>query len=106
MPVFSLLMLASLLLFPILTYGGEAFSPSAHALRMMSSFWHKVPRWTTNCFRCTPTDIVAIEACLSCLNLLPRYKKRLAALRVLCSPPEITSSSLSPLLSSIPIVVS
>jgi len=85
--------LASSLLFPILTYGCEVFTPSTHALQTMSSFWHKVQRWTMKCFRYTPKDMLAIEACLPPLDLLLRYKKRLAALRVLCSPPEINQAA-------------
>jgi len=57
--------------------------------RKLSSCWHKAQRWTTNCFLCTPTDILAIEACIPPLELLHRYKRRLANLRVLCSPSEI-----------------
>jgi len=38
---------------------------------------------------CTPTDILAIEACLPLLGLLLAYKQRLANLRIMCSPPEI-----------------
>ena len=57
--------------------------------RKLSSFWHKIQRWTTNCFLCTPTDILAIEAGLPPLELFLRYKCQLADLRVLCSPPQI-----------------
>ena len=61
--------------------------------RKLSAFWHKVQRWTTNCFMSTPTDILAIEACLPPLELLLRYKRRLADLRVLCSRPEINPAA-------------
>jgi len=61
--------------------------------RKLSAFWHKVQRWTTNSFVCTPTDILAIEACLPPLELLLRYKRRLAHLRILCSPPEINPAA-------------
>ena len=61
--------------------------------RKLAVFWHKVQRWTTNCFLCTPTDILAIEACLPPLELLLRYKRRLASLRILCSPPEINPAT-------------
>jgi len=57
--------------------------------RKLSAFWHKVQRWSTNCFTCTPTDILAVEACLPPLDLLLAYKRGLASLRVMCSPPEI-----------------
>ena len=40
------------------------FPPTFHMVRKLALFWHKVQRWCTNCFTCTPTDIVAIEACL------------------------------------------
>jgi len=65
----------------------------------LSVFWHKVQRWCTNCFACNPTDILAIEAGLHPLELLLTYKKQLANLRVLCSPPEInpTTARLAPL---------
>jgi len=61
--------------------------------RKLSAFWHKVQRWTTNCFVCTPTDILAIEACLLPLHLLLSYKYLLACLRVMCSPPEINPTA-------------
>lgn len=70
LPPFLYHRLASSLLFPILTYGGEVFARSAHTIRTMSSFWHKVQKWTTNCFMGTPTNILAIEACLPLPNLL------------------------------------
>jgi len=54
--------------------------------RKLSAFWHKVQRWTTTCFSCTPTDILAVEACLPPLDLLLAYKYQLACLRVMCSP--------------------
>ena len=89
LPPFLCPRLASSLLFPILRYGADAFLPTVHMTRKLSAFWHKVPRWTTNCFMSTPTDILATEACLTPLELLLTYKRRLAYLRILCSPPEI-----------------
>jgi len=64
-----------------------------HMTRKLSVFWHKVQRWTTNCFVSTLTDILAIEACLPPLELLLTYKRRLAHLRILCSPPEINPAT-------------
>jgi len=55
--------------------------------RKLSAFLHKVQRWTTNCFVGTPTDDLAIEACLPPVELLLTYKRRLANLRILGSPP-------------------
>ena len=89
LPPFLCHRLASSLLFPILSYGADTFKPTVHMTRKLSAFWHKVQRWTTNCFTYTPTDILAVEACLPPLDLLLAYKHRLACLRVLCSPPEI-----------------
>jgi len=40
-----------------------------------------------------PIDILAIEACLPPLDLLLGYKRRLAHLRILCSPPEINPAA-------------
>jgi len=89
LPPFLCHRLTSSLLFPVRCYGADVFAPTSHMLRKLAAFWHKVQRWPTNCFSSTPTDILAIEACLPPLGLLLRYKRRLAALRILCSPPEI-----------------
>jgi len=89
LPPFLCHRLASSMLFHILGYGADAFVPTVHMTRKLSAFWHKVQRWMTNCFMSTPTDILAIEACLPPLDLLLTYKRRLAHLGVLCSPPEI-----------------
>jgi len=67
--------------------------PTAHIVRKLSVFWHKVLRWTTNCFMSTPTDILAVEACLPPLGLIFVYKRRLANLRIMCSPPEINPAT-------------
>jgi len=80
---------ASGLRFPILGYGADTFRPTGHMTRKLSAFWHKAYRWTTNCFSCTPSDILAIEACLPTLDLLVAYKNRLACLRILCFHPQI-----------------
>ena len=89
LPPFLCHRLASSLLFPILSYGADAFTPTVHMTRKLATFWHKVQRWTTNCFMSTPTDILAIEACLPPLGLLLKYKGDLAHPRILCSPAEI-----------------
>ena len=89
LPPFLCHRLPSSLLFPILSYGADSFLPTVHMTRKLSLFWHKIQRWTTNCFLSTPTDILAIEACLPPLELLLAYKRRLAHLRIFCSPPEI-----------------
>jgi len=93
LPPFLCHRLASSLLFPILSYGADVFRPTVHMTRKMSAFWHKIQRWSTNCFACTPTDILAIEACLAPLDILLAYKRRLANLRVMCSPPEKNPAS-------------
>ena len=93
LPPFLCHRLASSLLIPILSYGADVFMPTIHMIRKLSVFWHKVQRWTTNCFISTPTDILAIEACLPPLELLLAYKRRLANLRIMCSPPEINPAT-------------
>ena len=93
LPPFLYHRLASALLFPILSYGADVFKPTIHMTRKLSAFWHKVQRWATNCFACTPIDILAVEACLPPLDLLLAYKRRLADLRVMCSPPEINPAA-------------
>jgi len=93
LPPFLCHRLASFLFFPILSHGANAFTPTVHMTRKLSAFWHKVQRWSTNCFMSTPIDILAIEACLPPLGLLLKYKRRLAQLRILCSPPEINPAT-------------
>ena len=85
--------LAMGLLLPILTYGCDLFSPNAAMLNKMTVFWNKVMRWITNCFTSTPVPILACEACLPpLLSLLP-HRRRMAALRMACAPPEINPAS-------------
>jgi len=93
LPPFLYHRLASSLLFPILSYGADTFEPTIHMTRKLSAFWHKVQRLSTNCFSCTPVDILAVEACLPPLHLLLAYKRRLACLRVMCSPPQINPAA-------------
>jgi len=44
LPPFICHRLASSLLFPILSYGADAFTPTVHMTRKLSAFWHKVER--------------------------------------------------------------
>jgi len=87
LPPFLCHRLASSLLFPMLSYGADTFLPTVHMTRKLSAFWHKVQRWTTNCFVSTPSDILAIEACLPLSDLLLTYKRRLAPLKGTLLPP-------------------
>jgi len=82
LPPFLCHRLASSLLFPFLSYGADVFMPTVHMIRKLSVFWHTVQRWTTNCFMSTPTDSLAMEACLPSLGLLLAYKRRQANLRI------------------------
>jgi len=93
LPPFLCHRLASSHLFPILSYGADTVAPTVHMTKKRCSFWHKVQRWTTNCFLCTLTKVLAIEACLPPLELLLRDKRHLACLRVLCSPSEINPAA-------------
>jgi len=85
--------LATSLVAPILLYGADLFTPSAGAMARLNIFWHKVQRWTTNCFSATPTGILAVESCLPPVALLISQRQRLAALRVVCSPPELNPAT-------------
>ena len=85
--------LATSLVAPILLYGADLFTPSAGAMARLNTFWHKVQRWTTNCFSATPTGILAVESCLPPVALLISQRQRLAALRVVCSPPELNPAT-------------
>jgi len=62
------------------------FTPSVGTTTHLNTFWHKVQRWTTNCFSVTPTGILLVESCLPPVSLLITHRERLAALRVVSSP--------------------
>ena len=81
------------LLLPILTSGAGLLTPTYAALRGMNSFWHRVQRWTTNNFYSTPTSILSREACLPPIISYCRYRRRLAALRIACAPPNANPAS-------------
>jgi len=85
--------LATSLVAPILLYRSDLFTPSAGAMARLNTFWHKVQRWTTNCFSATPTGILAVESFLPPVALLIPQRQRLAALRVACSPLEINPAT-------------
>src|SRR5438309_7929800 len=59
----------------------------------MTVFWNKVMRWITNCFSSTPVPILACEACLPPLFSLLPHRRRMAALRLACAPPEINPAA-------------
>jgi len=59
----------------------------------LNTFWHKVQRWTTNCFSATPTGSIAVESCLPPVALLISQRPRLAALGVVCFPPELNPAT-------------
>ena len=84
---------ACLLLAPILLYGAAAWNPPPTIMNPMSVFWHRVCRWITNCFSTTNTTCLHREACLPRLPALVCHQRRLAGLRLLCSPPEINPAS-------------
>jgi len=54
----------------------------------MSVFWHWVCRWITNCFSSTNIRYLDREACLPPLPVLVHHQRRLAGLRLICSPPD------------------
>jgi len=81
--------LATSLIAPILLYGADLFTPSVGTTTCLDTFWRKVQRWTTNCFSATPTGILSVESCLPPVSLLIAHRQRLAALRVVCSPPSV-----------------
>jgi len=80
--------LATSLIAAILLYGADLFTPSVGTTTRLDTFWRKVQRWTTNCFSATPTGILSVESCLPPVSLLVAHWQRLAALRVVCSPPQ------------------
>ena len=81
--------LAYCLMFPILSYGADLFTPTKGLLNKMEVHWRQVQRWVTNCFRSTPVPILAAESCLPLLTVLLPHKRRMAALRLISSPTSI-----------------
>jgi hypothetical protein len=93
MPPYACHRLASGLILPILSYGADLFQPTVATSDKMSVFWNKVLRWITNCFRATPTTILACEACLPPLPAIFKHKRKMAALRLACSSPQINPAA-------------
>jgi len=87
------LSLARSLLAPILLYGSAMWTPPPSIMGPMSVFWHRVCRWITNCFSSTNLTCLHREACLPPLPALVRHQRRLAGLRLICSPPEINPAT-------------
>jgi len=85
--------LAMSLVSPILLYGADLFTPSVGTTTRLDTFWRKVQRWTTNCFSATPTGILSVESCLPPVSLLVDHRQRLAALRVVSSPPSVNPAT-------------
>ena len=85
--------LATSLLAPILLYWADLFTPSAGAIARLDTFWHKVQWWTTNCFSATPVGILSVESCLPPESLMVSQRQRLAALRIVCSPPSVNPAT-------------
>jgi len=59
----------------------------------MSVFWYRVCRWITNSFSSTTITCLHREACLPPLPALVCHQRRLAGLRLICSPPEISPAT-------------
>jgi len=85
--------LATSLIAPILLYWADLFTPSVGATTRLETFWRKVLRWSTNCFSATPTGILSVESCLPPVSLPIAHRQRLAALRVVCSPPSVNPAT-------------
>ena len=78
---------------PIVLYGADLLTPSVGTTTRLDTFWHKVQRWTTNCFSAIPTGILSVESCLPPVSLLIAHRPRLAALRVVCSHPSVNPAT-------------
>ena len=79
--------IANGLLLLILTYGADLFTLNSTGLRGRNSLWNRVQSWTTNSFFSTPTTILSREVCLPPIIAYCRYRRRPAALRITCAPP-------------------
>jgi len=88
--------LATSLVAPTLLYGADVFTPSVGTTVRLDTFWRQVQRWTTNRFSATPTGIRSVESCLPPISLMISHRQRLAALRVVCSPPGLNPATARP----------
>jgi len=93
LPPYHCLSLARSLLAPILLYGSAVWNPPPSIMGPMSVFWHRVCRWITNWFFSTNIPCLHRDACLPALPVLVRHQRRLAGLRLICSPPEINPAT-------------
>jgi len=93
LPPYLCLSLARSLLAPILLYGSAVWYPPPSIMGPMSVFWHRVCRWITNCFSSTNITCLHREACLPLLRVLVRHQRRLAGLRLICSPQEVNPAT-------------
>ena len=75
------------LFLPILRYGADLLVPNHCTTQSINSFWHRVCPWVTNNFYWTRTSILTGEACLPPIDAYCRHWRRLAALRIACTPP-------------------
>ena len=85
--------LAYCLMFPILSYGADLFTPTKDLLSKMEVHWRQVQRLVTNCFWSTPVPILSAESCLPPLSVLLPHKRRMAALRLIASSTTINPAS-------------
>ena len=93
LPPYLGISLARSLLAPILLYGSAVWYPPQSIMGPMSVFWHRVCRWITNCFSSTNLTCLHREACLPPLPVLVPHQRRLAGLRLICSPQEINPTT-------------
>jgi len=93
LPPYLCISSARSLLAPILLYGSAVWFPPLSIMNAMSVFWRRVCRWITNCFSTTNGTCLHREACLPPLPVRIRHQRRLAGLRLICSPPEINPAS-------------
>ena len=85
--------LAYCLIFPILPYGPNLFTPTKGLLNKMEVDWWQGLRWVTHCFQSSPVRILAAESCLPRLTVLLPHKRRMAALKLIFSPTPINPTS-------------
>jgi len=78
---------------PILTYGCDLFIPDAGTLKKLASFWHRVLRWTTNCFYNTTRGALDREASLPPISSICKHRRRSAALRLVCANSEFNPAT-------------
>jgi len=79
--------------FPFSTYGCDLFVPDSVTLKKLDSFWHRVLRWSTNCFYTIDCGPQYREASLPPISSICKHSRRSAAPHLVCAPSKVNPAT-------------